>query len=671
MIRLPSAVARSLPFRIEVFVHESPEPGPLLRSLSLAPDAIEPLSIARIEAEAGALRWLGEERRMAVRIAYAVGDSTVLADFDCSAGAVAAGVEALRKGAAIVTDVRMVAVGIDRARAAKLGVEIFTSIDVAEVAEVARARGITRSAQAILSLASRLDGAIVAIGNAPTALFALLDLVDAGLTKPALILGFPVGYVAAAESKEELVRRAIPYVTMRGRRGGTPMTVSAANTLLRLATAEVDAAPQTGAAAQPDRTAPQSRIQVVGIGDDGLAGLGSRARRIIASAKTFYGGTRQLDMVSARSSRKVNLSTDYEMALSELVSGDCGDGAVVLASGDPMLFGIGSTLAAKFGHEAASRMEVTTYPSSVQLALATLGEPATNVTVASVVGRPLRAALAVVAASERSIVLLDPKNSAAVVARGLLDAGLEDAPAAVCERLGGAAERVTRGTLSSIAGIAGIAAAAFDPLSVLAVLRNSDEAGGYRRSAIPEAEFAHRAGQITKAEVRALAIATLRLSPDDTLWDIGAGSGSVSVEAALGLPRGVVYAIDPEAGQIEFIRTNSVRFRTPQVEAVLGAAPDALEALPDPDAVFLGGGGPAQEAIVDAVTRRLRPGGRFAATLVTIERVAPLMRQLAAWSPQLRQVSIMHGVPIGDGTRLSPANPVFLISATKPAGPPG
>ena len=369
-------------------------------------------------------------------------------------------------------------------------------------------------------------------------------------------------------------------------------------------------------------------------------------------------------MVTASSARKVNLSAEYEMALKELVSGECGAGAVVLASGDPMLFGIGSTLAAKFGHEAAERMEVISYPSSVQLALAALGEQAANVTVASVVGRPLRAALAAVAASERSVILLDPKNSAAVVAQALLDAGLEDAPAAVCERLGGAAERVARGTLSTVA------AGSFDPLSVLVVLRSTDEVRGYRRSAIAEGEFAHRAGQITKAEVRTLAIAALRLAPDDTLWDIGAGSGSVSVEAALSLPRGAVYAIDPDSSQIEFIRANSVRFRTPQVEAVLGAAPKALESLPDPDAVFVGGGGPAQEEIVAAMMRRLRPGGRFAATLITVERVAPLLRQLEGWSPQLRQVSIAHGVPIADGTRLSPANPVFLISATKPADAP-
>lgn len=115
------------------------------------------------------------------------------------------------------------------------GVDVRCLLDAAGVAEMARARGITRSAQAVLEHAEQLSGAVVAIGNAPTALLALLDLIDAGIARPALVLGFPVGYVAAAESKEELRRRDVPYVTLRGHRGGTPLAVSAINTLLRIA----------------------------------------------------------------------------------------------------------------------------------------------------------------------------------------------------------------------------------------------------------------------------------------------------------------------------------------------------------------------------------------------------------------------------------------------------
>jgi precorrin-6Y C5,15-methyltransferase (decarboxylating) len=260
----------------------------------------------------------------------------------------------------------------------------------------------------------------------------------------------------------------------------------------------------------------------------------------------------------------------------------------------------------------------------------------------------------------RFAVLLDPQHTAPVVARALLDAGMENAETVVCERLEGSDERIVRGTLSTVA------AGSFDQLSLLVVLRSPDEVARYRRSAIPEERFAQRAGQITKADVRALAVAALHLRPSDTLWDIGAGSGSVGIEAALGLPRGAVYAVDGKTDQIEHIRANSVRFRTPQVEPVYGDAPEVLNDLPNPDAAFIGGGGRRLGAIVEGVMTRLRPGGRIVVTLATLERLGPLLEMLKPWAPELRQIGVSHGVPIADGTRLKPANPILLIAATKP-----
>ena len=667
----------------------TPEPGPLLRALAPAPAAIEPLSLERIEGAAGELPWTGDERDLALRLAYAVGDASILGDFACSPGAITAGVEALRRGALLVTDVRMVATGIDAARAARLGVRVVAAIAQPGVEAEARARGITQSAQAMLALGAALEGAVVAIGNAPTALLALLDLVDAGVARPALILGFPVGYVAAAESKEELLRRDVPYVAMRGRRGGTPMAVAAANTLLRLA---VDDSPSVSpllrsgrgaggegsplrGGADPGGDGPPT-IYVVGIGDDGIAGLGARARAIVEGARTLYGGARHLELVRAAGvhvPRTVDLGARFAEVIDELVTGACGEGAVVLASGDPMLYGIGATLARRLpldGVEAARRLEVprleiVAHPASVALAFAALGEPSHDTVVLSALARPLRPVLAEAMAAQRFVVLLDREHDAPAVARALLDAGMEDADAAVCEHLGGPAQCVERGTLSSIA------AGAYAALSLLVVLRDARAVEGYRRSAIPDGEFAHRgegtrAGQITKAEVRALAVAALALRPTNVLWDVGAGSGSVGIEAALSLSRGAVYAVDRDAEAVALVEANRVRFRTPQVEAVLGVAPAALAALPDPDAVFVGGGGDALPAIVEAAMPRLRPGGRLVVTLATIERVAPLLDQLRAWSPSLRQVSIAHGVPLAGGTRLDPANPVFLVAASKP-----
>ena len=211
-----------------------PEPGHLLRTLVPGPDEIEPLSMSRIAAEAGDLPWSGDEREMAMRIAYAVGDASVLAEFACSAGAVEIGVRALQQGAPLIADVRMVVTGIDRRRAARLGVEIRTLIDDPSVAELARQRGITRSAQAMLSQAAALNGAVVVVGNAPTALLALLDLASAGTARPAVVIGMPVGFVAATEAKEALLASDLPSVVVRGTRGGSALAVASVNYLLRL-----------------------------------------------------------------------------------------------------------------------------------------------------------------------------------------------------------------------------------------------------------------------------------------------------------------------------------------------------------------------------------------------------------------------------------------------------
>ena len=325
-----------------------------------------------------------------------------------------------------------------------------------------------------------------------------------------------------------------------------------------------------------------------------------------------------------------------------------------------MLFGIGSSLRHRLGETATGRLEVIPHPSSVQVALSRIGEPSHDVAILTALARPLRPVLTAAMPLQRFAVLLDPQHAAPTVARALLDAGMEDARAVVCERLGGADERIVPGTLSSAA------AGSFDSLSLLLVLRSPDAVARYRRAAIPEAEFAHRGGQITKADVRALAVAALQVRPTDTLWDIGAGSGSVGIEAALSMPGGAVYAVDKSTEQIGYVRTNAVRFRTPQVEPVYGEAPEVLDDLPDPDAVFVGGGGARLPAILDVVMRRLRAGGRLVVTLATLERLAPTLAALQAWSPDLWQIAVAHGVPLADGTRLQPANPIWLIAATKP-----
>lgn len=199
----------------------------------LGPAEIEAESMRVIDA--GLTRSLAEgERAVAKRLIHASGDLSLQGAIEFSSGAVEAGVEALRNKAPIVTDVRMVAAGIDSTRLAGLGGAVRCLIDDAGVAAESAATGRTRAATAMRHLAGEIDGAVVAIGNAPSALREVIVMAAEGAARPALVVGVPVGFVDAAESKEALRESGLPYVVVRGARGGSPLAAAAANALLRL-----------------------------------------------------------------------------------------------------------------------------------------------------------------------------------------------------------------------------------------------------------------------------------------------------------------------------------------------------------------------------------------------------------------------------------------------------
>ena len=209
----------------------------LLEKYGLEPDEIDRLSLEMVDDVMPPLTHLTKgERYVVSRIVRAEGEPQIVDSVKFSPGAVDIGLEAIKASAQIVTDVRMVEVGTSKAMLKLSGNPITTLIDSPNVAELAKAEGITRSAAAIRELAPKISGAVVAVGNAPTALLALLDLVDEQKVSPALIIGMPVGFVACAESKQELVQRAVPYVTILGNRGGSSAAAATLNALLTIAT---------------------------------------------------------------------------------------------------------------------------------------------------------------------------------------------------------------------------------------------------------------------------------------------------------------------------------------------------------------------------------------------------------------------------------------------------
>ena len=205
----------------------------LLDRYGLPPAEIERLSLRRLEEVAGdALPEDPGARRLALRVLYAAGDPQLASALRIHPCAVSAGLQALRGGAPVVVDVGMVAAGL---RLARTGYPVIVAIEQPEAAELAAKAGITRAAAGTRLLLPRLGGCVVVIGNAPTALLALLDGIDAGAAPPGLIIGMPVGMVAAAESKAELLARGVPYLTLLGTRGGSPLAAAALNTLAELA----------------------------------------------------------------------------------------------------------------------------------------------------------------------------------------------------------------------------------------------------------------------------------------------------------------------------------------------------------------------------------------------------------------------------------------------------
>lgn len=207
----------------------------LVEQYALLPDAIDRESLKMVQADLPpGLNLPPWEHYTLCRIVRAEGDPAIAPAVKFSPDALAQGIAALQAGSSIVTDVRMVEMGISKALLSRRSVTTRCLIDVPAVAARAQREKTTRSVAAIRELAPHLNGAVVAVGNAPTALLALLDLVDAGAVTPALIIGMPVGFVACAESKDELTRRSIPYITILGRRGGSSAAAATVNALLEL-----------------------------------------------------------------------------------------------------------------------------------------------------------------------------------------------------------------------------------------------------------------------------------------------------------------------------------------------------------------------------------------------------------------------------------------------------
>jgi precorrin-6B C5,15-methyltransferase / cobalt-precorrin-6B C5,C15-methyltransferase len=412
---------------------------------------------------------------------------------------------------------------------------------------------------------------------------------------------------------------------------------------------------------------PMGKVHIVGIGDDGLEGLTRPARTLIEDAQVLIGSQAYLDALGPSQATCLSLDGDPEQ-VAAYVANHADRRIVVLASGDPLFYGTARYLCDRLGKD---RFEVLPHVSSMQLAFARVKESWDEAYLTNLATQSLDRVVERVRTADRVGLFTTEEHCPSSVARALLERGIDYFIGYVCENLGSPDERVTRGDLAELAD------QQFGPLNVMVLVRRPEspdrprEMRGRRLFGNPDELFLQsrpKRGLLTPAEVRCIALAEMDLGPASVVWDVGAGSGSVSVEAAQIAVRGQVYAIEMDVEDYQLIAANAERFEVANLAPVLGQAPAAWEELPDPDSIFIGGTGRHVRRIVAQAYARLRDGGRMVVNVVSIENlseVQQVLRELAG-DANIWMISISRATPQFETHRFESMHPTFLISVVKP-----
>jgi len=405
-------------------------------------------------------------------------------------------------------------------------------------------------------------------------------------------------------------------------------------------------------------------IEVLGMGV-GDADLPQSYRKLIEDADVLAGGRRLLDRAAPSGAQQMVIESPLGPLLERIrEAAQAGKRVVVLADGDPCFFGIGRLLVTTLGRE-----QVRMHPNVtvLQAAVSRLGRPLQGIAVVSLHGRKdLTPLLCELAFSEAVAVYTDSAYTPRRIAREMLGRRVDTFDMHVFEDLGLESEHVGSYRPEE--------AAERDFSALNFILLERKRAPDLKINLGMDDEcYLHERGQITKKEVRAAGLAALRIHSCHIMWDLGAGSGSVAIEASLLARKGRVFAVEKELQRVEMIRENIRRAGTCHVEAVPGEMPDCLSRLPDPDRIFLGGGIGKDNTVLTEAARRLRPGGRMVLHLVllgSLHRVLDFF-SVAGWFTAVSLVSAARAKDLGQDLRMEALNPVFIVSADKPQGKEG
>ena len=414
----------------------------------------------------------------------------------------------------------------------------------------------------------------------------------------------------------------------------------------------------------------EAKIYIIGVGSDGLAGLTARARELLTAADLVLGSEQTLALVTELKAQRFPIGADFQEVVHTLESNLGKKRMVVVAGGDPLFYGVARYLCDRLGKD---RFEVIPHVSTMQLAFARIKESWEEAYLTNLATHSLESVLDRIRTAEIVGLFTSEEEDPPGIAKQLLARGLDYFRAYVCENLGGPDQRVTQGELAEIAEME------FSPLNVMILKRKPGRpdqqrsATRFRRYGNPDELFAQsrpKSGLITQAEVRAIALAQLDVQPASVVWDIGAGSGSVAVEAAQLAHLGMVYAIEQDAADYHLIRANAETFGVRNLTAIHGTAPAVFQGLPAPDAIFVGGTGREVDRLLEAAYAALRPAGRLVVNVATLEQLTATyatLKHLAARVEALL-VNVARGTEQLETLRFEAVNPTFLLAVSKANG---
>lgn len=397
-------------------------------------------------------------------------------------------------------------------------------------------------------------------------------------------------------------------------------------------------------------------IKMIGIGDDGKKSLLPQYEEWIYKSELLVGGHRQLAYFPDYTGETLPIDGGLTSLVERLQTET--KRIVILASGDPLFFGIGSYLSSKLN------LEIFPYVSSIQLAFAKMGERWQDAHVESIHGRSMKGLAQRIDGKSKVAILTDVENSPNKIADYLLSFGMTEYEAFVGENLGGNHERVGWYQLQDMRTIE------FSPLNIV-ILKKVNPAPSWPIG-IDDHEFIQRKpekGLITKKEVRVLSVSALQLQRDSVVWDIGTCTGSVAIEAGRIARDGQIYAIEKNEADLDNCRQNLAKFRV-DANVVHGKAPEKLDEFPSPDAVFIGGTAGGMEEILRICCQRLNQNGRIVLNAVTIENLAEAMAVFKRnhFKTEVTLAQISRSKAILNLTRFDALNPIYIISAKRKDG---